>query len=314
MSITHQNAPRAERTKVVVRSNVSPENIKLPEGMSLPEKPQASSPVPPMTPEKAPEKPSEPPQQEKTPEPIPSPKEDLDTRIQGLLKREAALVARDRELKEKENNFKGKLSKEEWAEQFRKDPSQLGFTDEDLARLFLGQGQEEPSESPSPSKEVLELREEIASLKSLMEDNQKTSYSNAKKALLNDVGALVQQDETGDSFGLIKAAGAEQAVVDYIEQVYKDEGELLSVQDAASEVEAYLNEQALAFAKVGKVQKALSPQTPPAQIVQSNGQKTLTHSLKQQSGSWKSLDSVTRARLVAQYGPEIAQHWENNNQ
>lgn len=120
------------------------------------------------------------------------------------------------------------------------------------------------------------------------EDNQKQAYDQAKSQIKSDVKRLVTVDS---SYETIKATNSVQDVVDLIEKTFERDGVLLTIEEAAQEVENYLLEETVKIYSIPKIQKRVQsmqttktstaspkqPEKPPGQ--QPNQQKTLTNSL-----------------------------------
>lgn len=161
-----------------------------------------------------------------------------------------------------------KALQQEWKNSFLKDPSSVGFTPEEITKLYMEQL------SPA-SAEAKALRQEIDALKKSTQEasekavtDQKAAYDKALQGITKEVNKLV---ETNESFELIKAMGRQDSVTALIEQTFKDEGYVMETEEAAKEVEAYLTERALAITKLNKIKKTLTPE-PPVEA-----QKPLTH-------------------------------------
>lgn len=204
----------------------------------------------------------------------------LRAKEQEIAAREAALSAKDQEYKS------GYISKA----QFLKDPvsvmAETGLSYEQLTEQFINQGQR----NPYVDNTIKALEDKIARLEAGREEDktaQAASQEQSYKAALNqirmDTKALVNADS---SFEAIRATNSISDVVDLIEQTYKHEGVLLSVEEAAQQVEDYLLEEALKLTKLEKIkkrlaipdqanaQKVLQPQTNQTQKPQ---MKTLTN-------------------------------------
>ncbi len=169
--------------------------------------------------------------------------------------------------------------------------NELGVTYEQLTNLALN--------APSPQDSAREaafnkLQAEIKAIKEGQEadrkayqDQQVNAYNQAINQIRSDVTQLVKSDS---NYEMVKETNSIKDVVDLIEQTYKKDKVLLTVEQAAQEVEEYLIEEYSKIAKLGKIQKKLQPvATKPAEpkkqqtIDQSQKQsqpmKTLTHSI-----------------------------------
>lgn len=109
--------------------------------------------------------------------------------------------------------------------------------------------------------------------------NQQKQYDQALNQIRNEAKLLVDSDA---NYETIKAQDASEAVVELIKDTFEKEGTLLSVEEAATQVEEYLLKEAVKLASLEKVKKQLTPQeaqgVDKAQpITQKQVQKTLTN-------------------------------------
>lgn len=107
------------------------------------------------------------------------------------------------------------------------------------------------------------LEEQNKRLENQTKDSETRAYDQAKSLIRKEVSMLVGEGET---FEAIKAMNSEDAVVELIDSVLNEEGYMMSVEDAAQEVENYLTDEILKFNKLKKIQSKLSPpETAPQQ-------------------------------------------------
>lgn len=180
--------------------------------------------------------------------------------------------------------------------------NELGLTYDQLTEMAL----KAPSgDQMAMSNELKALKAEIAALKGETE-NQKKSFeqtqqeqnAQALRMIENDTRRLISTDP---SFEMIKATpGAVKEVVKLIQDTLEKDGLFLSVEEAASEVENFLVDEALRLTKVQKIQQRLQPKSAPA-AKQANGNvqespqlRTLTNAV---SGS-RPLTAKERAILA----------------
>lgn len=267
---------------------------------------RTSQPVPKAVPEV--EAPVEATEAQQSPNPTPASAPEQDERIEALIRREKQLRKQAEDLAKQKAEVEaaqaGRLTADEWRERFMEDPSQLGIGYEEMADRYLRQPTPEEQTIMELRRELEELKGGQSSIKQELENARSASYEQAKKQISSEVGRLVQ---TSEDYPLIAAAGAEDRVTAYIEQVYQDEGVLISTDEAAREVEDYLLEQAATLAKIEKVRAKIEPaptaQQPEAsQETQPTAQTppkttTLTHSMVQQSS--RPLTRLERAKLIA---------------
>lgn len=150
-----------------------------------------------------------------------------------------------------------------WKTRLTQDPYSVlleaGLTSDKAAALMLQQ--------PDPAAQQLHLlQEEIKALKASQEQSstkfeqmQKQQYEDAKKQIRSDVTSLINSDET---FETIKAMDSAEAVVDLIEKTFVDEGRLMTVEEAAKEIEDYLSAEVMKFTQLKKVKSKLIPPQP----------------------------------------------------
>lgn len=208
---------------------------------------------------------------------------------QAIAQREAEYKNIQAEL-EKERGFKSKLKSSPWDALI-----EAGFTPEEATAAFLNQPTQE-------SVELKQLRAELAALKSDQEtfkksalEAQEQSYSQAKKQMEAEVKSLVTTST--EAYELINSMDASQQVVDYIESVYQESGQLLDIETAAKHVEDFLLDEAKKFASLKKLQAL---QGTPAQPVTTGTQlKTLSNQLN--AGSKPLTAKERRERAIAAF-------------
>lgn len=177
---------------------------------------------------------------------------------------------------------------------------QAGVSYDQITQLMLNQPQMDPGTRTVIDElkaEIKALRGETDGVKKSYETQQAESYKQAVNQIRTETKNLVNSDP---SFEAIKATGSVNDVVDLIEQTFKSEGYLMSVEEAAREVEEYLIEEATKLSRLSKIQKRL--QSPSAatkapaqsQTPQQTQAKTLTNSL----GTQKPLTAKERAMLA----------------
>jgi len=149
-----------------------------------------------------------------------------------------------------------------------------------------------------PRTEALIARQEarIAQLEAKLEDtskaqieSQQQAYQAAVKQIRTDVKNLVQMDP---AFETVKAAKAVDDVVELITETYNKDGILLSVEDAAQQVEDYLVEEALKLTRIGKIKSKLEQSS--AQRLQADKKTQATQEQKPQMKTLTNATSSTR--------------------
>ncbi len=215
-------------------------------------------------------------------EPISSQYAVLARKEKAIRQREQQLRAREAQIKAAEDAAKSAPksptideSKYVPKDRLTQDPftvlNELGLNYDQLTELALN--------APKPEQlalmnEIKAMREEILNLKGetkkSFEDQQNLQRTQAVSQISNEVKRLVNNDP---NFETVKATGSISDVVELIEKTFDEDGILLSVEDAAQQVEDYLIEEAIKIARLSKIQQRLQPKESPAA---SAPQKTTT--------------------------------------
>lgn len=171
----------------------------------------------------------------------------------------------------------------------------LGVTPDQIALLAL--------DNPSPHEQAIsELKAEIEALKNShketvtqQEERTTAQYQQAVNQIRSEASKLV---DSNPEYETIKEMGATEAVVALIEETYKADGTLKSVEDAAKEVEEYLLEEALKMARFKKVAAKLQP------VVPEVPQKSLAQALSQKPQSQPNqIKTLTNAQNASSSKP-----------
>lgn len=158
---------------------------------------------------------------------------------------------------------------------------------------------------PQLLQTINELRNEIKSLKQVNEEGKKSQvqqqqdqYQAAIKQIQMDAKALVKSDPV--TYEAIYKTGTVKDVVKLIEDTYHKDGVLLSVEEAAQEVENYLVEENYKMAtKIEKIRKRIGqssaqPQTP-AKTQQVKPEQTPMKTLTNATSSSRPMSARERA-------------------
>lgn len=183
---------------------------------------------------------------------------------QAIKAREAALQAREAELVAKDQTYsKGYIQ----ADRIQKDTLQVlaeaGVPYEKLYEQLTEHLVGTPVD-PRVNAEMARLKAEIADLKSASdagkksyEQQQQSAYNQALKQIELDARALVKADPT--AYEAISKTGTVREVVKLIEETYKKDGVLMSVEEAANEVENYLVEENYGMAtRIEKIKRRIT--------------------------------------------------------
>lgn len=211
----------------------------------------------------------------------------------------AELARKEKALRAKEDAWKAQLAEKEqgWLtkeqeyqqkyiprDKLTTDPlgalQEAGLSYEQLTQMLMN----------PPSQETLTLQAKIKELEakldgklSSFEESQKQAQSKQYEQAINGIRNQVKALVTGDTenFELINANGedAQEAVVRYIEDYYKETDTVLTVQEAAKLVEEHLLEETTKLMNLNKIKSKLAPQTQetPQETVKQPVSKTLTN-------------------------------------
>ena len=102
--------------------------------------------------------------------------------------------------------------------------------------------------------QIAKLEEKNSQNAKAYEEQQQQAYRAAVKQIETDVRNLVRNDP---NYEVIKATGSVRDVVELIEETYKKDGVLMSVEEASDEVEKYLSEEATKLTRIGKIKRQL---------------------------------------------------------
>lgn len=179
---------------------------------------------------------------------------------QALKQREEAFKQREAELAAREAEYKSKyIPKDALLEDPLMTLSELGLPYEKLTERALN--------APTEQERQLELykrqvAQEIKAMKDAQEkmrnealEQQKQAYNQALNQIRSDVRDLVSSQ--ADEFEAIQSAGLHDDVVDLIEKTFKQDGVLLSVEEAARAVEEHAVEEAFKYTTLKKIQQRL---------------------------------------------------------
>ena len=158
------------------------------------------------------------------------------------------------------------------------------------------------AELRSHKQEVAEMDKQR---KAEQQESQTKQYQQAVAQLKRDAERLVKGNE---AYEMIERTGSHDDVVQLIERTFKEDGHVMSVEDAAQEVEKYLEEEAYKLSQANKIQKrhkALAPaptKTSEAesgsQAAKSEGTKQPQKTLTNQMSAGRPLSARERALLA----------------
>lgn len=217
-----------------------------------------------------------------------------------LKSREAALQAREEAIKAKDSEYQTNYIQKN---RFKTDPmtalNEAGLSYDELTQLALSpKPQTDPallSVIEALKSQVEELRGSQEKFKQSSEDNAKQQYQQALNNIKAEVTSLVNTDP---EFETIQATGSIGDVVDLIEAEFKASGRLMSVDEAAKEVEEYLVEEAIKIGRLKKIQQRLAPKATSASETPKQPGQTQTKTLTNTMATSRPLSARDRAILA----------------
>ncbi len=301
-----QGAPQAQEHAVKNPSQVTPEEISAIRGTSEQGQPNHSES------EVAAETPKEEPKVSE--EPLSSHYANLARKEKALRARaqaqEAAIKAKEAEIAAREEAIKAKdaeysskyIAKDRLTTDTLNALLDAGLSYEQITEAMLNQ-QAQPDFTKS--RAYLEMQAELKAVKEAQEQAKKSyeeqqtqAYQQALGQIRSDVSKLVYTDP---NFETIKATNSINDVVELIERTFKEEGSLLSVEEASQMVEDHLVEEALSIARLKKIQSRLQPKETAPQATPKTADAPKQQQLKTLSNSVSSsrqLSAKERAILA----------------
>jgi hypothetical protein len=154
---------------------------------------------------------------------------------------------------------------------------------------------DEANISPSMQGHLKRLEERTVKAEQQLEEmrrqatgQQDEAYKAAVRQIQSDVTKLVNSDP---AFETIKATRSVKDVVELIEATFKEDGELLSVEDAAQMVEDHLLAEVDKLTRIDKIKKRLN--LPPATVASTQTQQP---NARQQPQTMKTLTNATSSQ------------------
>lgn len=194
--------------------------------------------------------------------------EALSPKFAALARKERALRAQAQQLKAQADALKMKeseyqtsyISKADLQKRLADDPmsfiNEHGLSWDQITQAALNQSPQD-TQIKALKAEIEALRNDQNTVKTTMNDQQTKAYEQAVNQIRNDAKMLVHSDS---KFETIKETRSEEAIVTLIEETFKADGTLLSVDEAAEQVENYLIEEGMKMARLNKVKAKLMPQ------------------------------------------------------
>lgn len=230
---------------------------------------------------------------------------------------EAAITAREAELKAREAAITAKEAEFQSSTYIRKDKltqdpltalNEAGLSYDQLTELALSQPQDGQVRQilnkmqADFNAKLAALEEKQTKFSEANEQNQTRAYQQAVNQIKTEASKLVYTDP---NFETIKETNSVGDVVELIERTFKEDGVLMSVEEAATAVEEHLVEEAMKLTKLKKIQSRLQPkqeQAPagaaPTQAVEASSPKQPQKTLNNTMNANRPLSAKERAMLA----------------
>lgn len=179
--------------------------------------------------------------------------------------------------------------------------AEMGYDRNKLSELLLNEpDMNDPVVRRFQSK-IQAMEQKLADTERKQQEATTAQYEQAKRQIANEAKMLVDSDP---NFETIKEAGAAEAVVELILQRFNETGIVMDVSEAAQEVEEYLVNEGMKFAKISKIQQRMKPTEQPPQTQGKAPQspvKTLTQNMTTGSSPKSMTAAERRARAIAAF-------------
>lgn len=225
-------------------------------------------------------------QQPATPEAaVPAAKEEsltLSPKVSALARKEQAQRQREQALKQREQDLAQKLQD---AEKYHKLKASLANKDYSSAEEELGISYEEYTnhllsrqQGKNPEEErYTKLEKELSSLKKNQEEQSVKEYQANQSLWKAEISNIVKNNE---DFSTIRELGAEDIVLQHVNDSFEEDGIELTAEEAAKEIEAALVERAEKFASVSKIKSKLAEASKPVLgAPKASSPKTITQNM-----------------------------------
>lgn len=222
---------------------------------------------------------------------------------QALKARETALAEREAKMQAQQPDTSNYISRDRLKQDALGVLDEAGISYDELTQQIINRQPTDPRINATINRleaKIQQLEKANETTQKTYDDRQQQSYQAAVKQIELDARNLVKLDP---NFETIKATGSIKDVVELITQTYDKDGILLSVEEAAQEVENYLVEEAMKLTKIEKIQRQLAKSNASAkpatqqtsQTKQTQpGMKTLTNA----TASQRQLSAKERAILA----------------
>lgn len=200
---------------------------------------------------------------------IETPKEEerLSPRFAALARQQKELRLRQEQIKSQELAVQKQLEdmrtkyeseyvpKSKFTQDFYGALQDVGINQDQVLQYLNSQANQDPAIRSLQAK-IQELEAKVQEPMKRIDEQQSQAYNQAVEQIRHEASALIDSDS---SFELTKAMNMSEAVVQLIEETFKKDKRLLTVQEAAEKVEDHILEEAIKYASLDKVKAKLAP-------------------------------------------------------
>ncbi len=214
----------------------------------------------------------------------------------AIAEREAALQAREAAITAKDSEYQSKyIPKDRLSQDTINVLLENGISYDQITQMMLTQQQQDPATKLA----IQRLEDQLRAQTEERQQEKTAQYQQAVKQIRFDAQQLVRQD---NEFETIRETNSINDVVELIEETFKEDGTILSVDEACRLVEDHLVEKLSKYSRLGKIQQRLkaaapaatSPKQPENTSQQHQPKPTLTNA----AGTSKKLTTRERAILA----------------
>lgn len=210
--------------------------------------------------------------------------------------REDALNKRMSELESKDKEYQtGYIQKDRLKQNALSVLAEAGISYDDITQQALNAHPTDPRVEATISRleaKIMELEKANETSQTRQTEAQKQQYEAAVKQIELEAKSLISKDP---AFETVKATNSIKDVVELITQTYEQDGILLSVEEAAQQVEDYLIEEAMKLTKIDKIKKRLQPATSTTPPEVKAAAKTLADHARAKNGQTQPMKTLTNA-------------------
>lgn len=176
---------------------------------------------------------------------------------QSIKAKETALAAREAAIAEKDKQYaQGYLEKSALKNNPLKAFADAGLSYDDVTQALLNQGQVDPRVEAYIQKletKLSQFEEKFSTAEKQAQSQQQQAYDAALTQIKADATSLVKSNP--EQYEAVLHTKSVNDIVDLIKRTYDEDGVLMTVEEAADEVESYLIEEAGKLSQLSKIQK-----------------------------------------------------------